>query len=348
MSKITFLLNESLEQTLSRLDNKKLLLNLYKKAYPDGYDNMITDNTRQDVWDHTLEVFKNEMIGELEFSVKGFPERVQIILINWLISIALKGNLKFEDIYRSNEYFLNFFKYKNKIKEKDITKYNSLQEVFNAFKPFLDLENSIIDPKSVADSTLIYEDEKCIIMSPETVQASCALGKGTEWCTAADPKSHNNMFDYYNNDGPLLIYFDKHTKKRVQYHAESKQMMNEDDVEICLPYFYKILFQLKYLNSYDTHRLKFLKDGGMAVVKDVSNNLRTINYYNKDGLYRVAENGPYYVAIRNNEVVDQYWAENNGITVKPTEQQVKEWVNKIMNNKMFESKVKYIEFRNIL
>lgn len=348
MNKITFLLNESLEQTLLRLDNKKLLLNLYSKTYPDSYDNMIMGNERQDIWEHTLSVFKNEMIAELESAAKGFPERVQIILINWLISIALKGYLKFEDLYKSNEYFINFFKYKNKIKQKDITKYNSLQEIYQAFKPFLDLENSLIDPKSVTDAILVYEDENCIIMSPETVQASCALGKGTEWCTAVDPKSHNNMFEYYNNDGPLLIYFDKHTKRRIQFHENSKQMMNEEDIEICYPYFYKILFQLKYLDSYDTHNIKFLKDGGIAQIKTLSSSLKIITYFNKEGLLRQAEKGPYYVVIRNDEIVNQYWSSNGVDAIQPTEEQRKEWENKVKNNNLFESKIKYIEFRNIL
>ena len=54
--------------------------------------------------------------------------------------------------------------------------------------------------------------------APETYEASCALGKGSGWCTA-DSRSRK-YFDYYkdNYGGDYYIAISKDGKWKYQFH----------------------------------------------------------------------------------------------------------------------------------
>jgi hypothetical protein len=94
------------------------------------------------------------------------------------------------------------------------------------------------------DSTgikVLYDGPLGKLSVPLTEEASCKLGKGTKWCTAAvDGK---NMFERYNKDGPLYIWVDNNWNKGVlksldnkskkfQFHFQSNQYMDELDNEL--------------------------------------------------------------------------------------------------------------------
>lgn len=72
-----------------------------------------------------------------------------------------------------------------------------------------------------------------VLAVPLTERASCELGKGTRWCTAASVS--DNMFDSYNQEGPLYIWIDKNGDK-YQFHFESNQYMDSSDMS--LPEYY--------------------------------------------------------------------------------------------------------------
>lgn len=65
---------------------------------------------------------------------------------------------------------------------------------------------------------------------PNTYEASCKLGQGTEWCTATT--STRDYFDSYTNDGKLYININKSTGDKYQFHFESESFMDADDEEI--------------------------------------------------------------------------------------------------------------------
>ena len=56
----------------------------------------------------------------------------------WLLAIFQKNALKLEDLYKATQYLSTFVHYNNKIQQKDITKYNSLQDLYDVIKPFLE------------------------------------------------------------------------------------------------------------------------------------------------------------------------------------------------------------------
>lgn len=64
------------------------------------------------------------------------------------------------------------------------------------------------------DYAIIYQSSELHVYQPRSEGASCKLGAGTKWCTAAT-KSKNMFNDYINNKGVTLYYF--HTKHEGKY-----------------------------------------------------------------------------------------------------------------------------------
>lgn len=157
----------------------------------------------------------------------------------WLLSLYNKGTLKTEDLYKATDYLRYFVKYFNKVGERDIHKYGSLQQLYGAIRQFKDAEekgNYVATSKSdeirkiKEGAEKFYEDDKWLVIIPKTREASCYYGKGTQWCTAADKSE--NMFDYYNNNGTLYINIDKEYNEKYQFYFRSLQFMDETDSPI--------------------------------------------------------------------------------------------------------------------
>lgn len=85
-------------------------------------------------------------------------------------------------------------------------------------------EKKLFDSK---EATLVYDDAEFKIVIPHTEEASIFFGKNTQWCTAATESE--NLFDHYNDDGPLYIVLNKKQNKRWQLHFQTNQFMDEND-----------------------------------------------------------------------------------------------------------------------
>ena len=90
-----------------------------------------------------------------------------------------------------------------------------------------------IDQKTIVeegkdDIDIVFENEKVIIYKPTSEAGSKCYGKGTRWCTAG---KSNNMFNHYNEQGPLFIIQTKQTtpKRKFQLHIETESLMDEKD-----------------------------------------------------------------------------------------------------------------------
>lgn len=155
----------------------------------------------------------------------------------WLLQLYLNRRLKVEDLYKATDYLRCFINYYNVIKDKDINKIKSLQELYEIVQPYLggDIATSKSDEvrKIKEGAEKVYEDSEWLIIIPHTQEASCYYGKGTQWCTAAERS--NNMFDHYNNQGPLYININKVNGKKYQFHFESNSFMDETDSAIDTP-----------------------------------------------------------------------------------------------------------------
>lgn len=151
--------------------------------------------------------------------------------------ISLKRNyyVFIEDLLsKGGEYFYLFFKNNHRFPKemsKNLMDYKTLNDIKDVVLAFKENLGVTFNPKNVPDSEVIVDKQEILIVTPKTMKASCTLGKGTEWCTATEDKEHNR-FDYYDEQGPLYIIFDKRDGKRYQFHLESGQFMDEKDRQV--------------------------------------------------------------------------------------------------------------------
>ena len=173
-------------------------------------------------------------------------------LIYWILSRYLKplsagqyGINRWEDIgSRLLPALEKYTKLKNKKKippeRRDINQLKSLGELEELLDQFPDEEvASKKEQRSEEEqgyyatkkATLLYNDSQIKVVIPHTKAASCYFGKNTKWCTAA---RGDNMFDAYNDQGPLYIVLIKPLNQRYQFHwgETEEDFMDERDKPI--------------------------------------------------------------------------------------------------------------------
>ena len=131
------------------------------------------------------------------------------------------NTFKLEDADQIRTALENFERIKPQLQpnERDIGRYKS----FYRFEDFVD---SKMDPElkqnmkkellDRSDVKVLYNGPMGTVSVPYSKNASCQLGKGTKWCTAA---SKNNMFRYYSERGDLMIYNEKPGNEKYQIHV---------------------------------------------------------------------------------------------------------------------------------
>jgi len=167
----------------------------------------------------------------------------------WLYNLLKTGNLKEEDFYKAKEYLNLFGKFINKIpkENRDINKFKTLGDLYLVVKPFAEGEPTQATSKSdelrkikKEEIDKVFENENWLVMIPKTERASCLIGKGTQWCTAAEES--DNYFERYSKDGPLYVIVNKDTNadgsKKYQLHFETDSLMDENDRPIPATYFF--------------------------------------------------------------------------------------------------------------
>ena len=218
-------------------------------------ESLLTEITSEEAWDkHYSDVEKfpslkgdKELFLKLDslYPKKGNQHNRGYFM--WLYKMYRNG-LKEEDFYKVEEYLQLFNKYINKIDKdkRDINKYSTIQDLLNVVKSFRGAEVSgeematsktdEIKKRREKELKLVYKDDTWKVYIPMTEWASCEIGKGTEWCTAATKS--NNMFDHYNSDGPLYVLINNDDKSRYQLHFPSNQLMDVNDRTVPASYFF--------------------------------------------------------------------------------------------------------------
>lgn len=159
-------------------------------------------------------------------------------LIPWIARLIAKNPAanKIEDLPRLKKDIETFNRHKDKIENRDLNAYKTFQAVYDVIAPFgkkkskSELNRNRIEKLGKQIET-VYDGDDGWIRIPQTKAASCYLGQGTRWCTAA---RGNNMFDYYNNKDKLFIIYDRATGKKTQMHLQSNSHMNDADSPVGL------------------------------------------------------------------------------------------------------------------
>ena len=154
----------------------------------------------------------------------------------WLLGLVRRGTLTQGDLGETKHLLDVFEKYKNRVEVKDVTRLKSIRELYDVVRPFMESNRATSksdEKRKVKEGAeKVYEDNAWMVIIPHTEEAAKLYGKGTKWCTAAD---QNNMFDYFNEEGPLYININKYTGAKFQFHFESGQFKNAANEDIEMP-----------------------------------------------------------------------------------------------------------------
>jgi hypothetical protein len=94
----------------------------------------------------------------------------------------------------------DFDKYQSQLIKKDINQYNSFTELDTALKPFIEKEK---EKELEKQANKIYEDNKFLVVKPETEEASCKYGSNTKWCVTSKGSGHFGRY----TQGNQALYF---------------------------------------------------------------------------------------------------------------------------------------------
>jgi hypothetical protein len=103
---------------------------------------------------------------------------------------------------------------------------DSIEEIAPKYKEYLAQKQ---EKSTKGEGQLkVYENKTWAIYFPQTQGAACALGKGTDWCTAAPGLGY---YQNYANEDQLIIFINKKDpEEKYQFHYKSGQFMDKNDI----------------------------------------------------------------------------------------------------------------------
>lgn len=172
-----------------------------------------------------------------------------------LLNIYRKGNLKFEDLPKANEYLTLVYRYQIPL---DIKKINSIADLYTLVKGHIAKTEksiaSILQTLGSDEYDLLLNTESWYVFHPKTQKAASYLGVNTEWCTAwgqyslnPNYKERTSHFVGHSSKGPLYIIINKENEMdKYQLHFETNQFKNPSDHEVHnRPLFFNERLELK-------------------------------------------------------------------------------------------------------
>ena len=110
------------------------------------------------------------------------------------------GELDTDELEHFVELIKDFDKYQSQFPKKDINQYVSLNELE---KVILYVRGKNKEKELEKQAKKIYEDDKFVILKPQTEEASCKYGSNTKWCVTSKGSGH---FQRYTS-GRQSLYF---------------------------------------------------------------------------------------------------------------------------------------------
>ena len=185
-----------------------------------------------------------EMFDKLDALYPKRNEQFNKGYFEFLYNLLKTNQLKDEDFYKAKQYLELFNKNISKIPadKRNVQQYKTLPDLYDIISDFEGTENELSKTqqlKNVREKEIerVYEDGEWRVLVPKTEQASCLVGKGTQWCTAADKS--DNRFNLYNNQGNLYVVINKGDDSKYQLHFEDGQLMDARNRALPATYFFE-------------------------------------------------------------------------------------------------------------
>lgn len=144
---------------------------------------------------------------------------------NWLLNLYRKNKLK--DTSNVSSLLSTFDKERKNLERKNISKYNSIEDLQKTLKGQGKKRSSEVEKKNIKT---LYRDDTWVVETPTSYEASCdAYGKTTSWCTAS--KLHgSHYYDNYTKNGALYIVRKiSSTKPEAQFYIRKGDLVEGQD-----------------------------------------------------------------------------------------------------------------------
>lgn len=215
--------------------------------------NWIKDNTKEISTEHDPKADYTDKDSIVDHIAEHGDPTKKKIYTHWLVKRYHAGDFKQEDAYKVADHISTFDKHKAKLEKKDISQYDSLNELKTAVEPHTNAPATKKELKAVLQKNadmpghrLKYEDDNIQIyhLSDKAVAKKLyARSKDqhpgslapTEWCTSTEQEKHNKWDDYLVRDYPdskLHVVHRKSDGAVFQYHPDSNQFMDKLDLPI--------------------------------------------------------------------------------------------------------------------
>lgn len=157
--------------------------------------------------------------------------------LEWMVKTVIKG-----DGYDSAivDVVTKFHKNIQRIGNKDINSYNTYDELLQVVSDAEERRKLIeLEKEAKKQKTIIYDDNRWLVVSPHSHKASCYYGAGTKWCVTA--KNTSNHWDRYSRRATFFYIIDKTKKQddplyKVAYrklrYGDKYELWDAEDVEI--------------------------------------------------------------------------------------------------------------------
>lgn len=163
----------------------------------------------------------------------------------WILNLYNKGTISENDFNDLTNLLNQFNIYKNRIQNKDLNSYKTLDALADTLGAVIDDDSMLTDRQKLRflknvkagkvstsaenDYDIVLDTPNFIVYVPNTHEASMKLGNGTEWCTAHEnPDWYNH---YVEDSGKLYIVKNKKSGERWQYSDLEGDFLDENDNE---------------------------------------------------------------------------------------------------------------------
>lgn len=218
----------------------QLLLEYNRDATLKNWGNKLSQANEKD--SHKLS--PEEILSKIELSDPSINKQ----FVQWIVRQYVSGVLKIEDLYKVKNPLIIFQQYKKRLpqEKRDINKLS----LFDLYDIESSISNASLQQPSESedfgpDVKVLYNGPLGWLAIPQTEEASCRLGRGTKWCTAAT--EYENRFEDYMDYGDLYVWKDKNGEKFQFWYPTREfsnlppQLANDKDVYITKEQFDKFI-----------------------------------------------------------------------------------------------------------
>jgi hypothetical protein len=238
------LLELSYDETLKRMDDSKFM-------------RLITGKESIEDMSPLKKASYTSLKSTIIKSVPGdIPEKDKANALNWIITRIVKDNPEYPEnrsfIRKPSDYWGRegrgadmlkkqleiFYQIKQQkidrlLPKKAIEQYGSFEEFVKSIEEIAPKYKEYLAQKQEKSTKgegqlKVYENDTWAIYFPQTQGAACALGKDTDWCTAAPGLDY---YQNYANEDQLIIFINKKDpEEKYQFHYKSGQFMDKNDI----------------------------------------------------------------------------------------------------------------------